>query len=67
VGLSVLVMLLSILIAIISGIFLSKRLIKPIIELRDAAEKIGKGQLSLTIDIEANNEMAILRTALKRW
>jgi two-component system, cell cycle sensor histidine kinase and response regulator CckA len=54
------VMLLSLILAIISGIFLSRRLTKPVIELRDATEKIGKGQLSLEIDIHSNNEIGDL-------
>jgi two-component system, cell cycle sensor histidine kinase and response regulator CckA len=58
--LSVLAMLLNIAIAITFGIYLSRRLTKPIIELRDATEKIGKGHLSLTIDIHSNNEIGDL-------
>ncbi len=54
------VMLLSLILAIISGVFISKRLTKPVIELRDAAKKIGKGQLSLDIDIHSNNEIGEL-------
>ncbi len=48
------VMLLSLILAVISGLFLSRRLTKPVIELRDAAKKIGKGQLSLEIDIQSD-------------
>ncbi|NLA74276.1 MAG: response regulator [Deltaproteobacteria bacterium] len=54
------VMLLSLVFAVISGVFLSRRLTKPVIELRDATEKIGKGQLSLDIDISSNNEIGDL-------
>ncbi len=54
------VMLLSLILAVISGVFLSRRLTKPVIELRDAAKKIGKGQLSLEIDIRSNNEIGDL-------
>jgi len=64
--LSGLVMLLSIIIAIISGVYLSRRLTKPIIELRDAAEKIGKGQLSLKIDINSNNEIGDLAASFNK-
>jgi two-component system, cell cycle sensor histidine kinase and response regulator CckA len=64
--LSVLVMLLNIFIAIISGVYLSRRLTKPIIELRDATEKIGKGQLSLTIDIPSNNEIGDLAASFNK-
>lgn len=65
-GLSILSMLLSIIIAIISGVYLSKRLTKPVIELRDAAEKIGKGQLSLEIDISSNNEIGDLAASFSK-
>jgi two-component system, cell cycle sensor histidine kinase and response regulator CckA len=64
--LSILVMLLNIIIAIISGVYLSKRLTKPIIELRDATEKIGKGQLSLAIDIDSNNEIGDLAASFNK-
>lgn len=60
------VMLLSLAIAIISGVFLSRRLTKPVIELRDAAEKVGKGQLSLAIDIKSNNEIGDLASSFNR-
>ena len=64
--LSGLVMLLSIIFAIISGVFLSRRVTKPIIELRDATEKIGKGQLTLKIDIKSNNEIGDLATSFNK-
>jgi two-component system, cell cycle sensor histidine kinase and response regulator CckA len=64
--LSVLVMLLNLIIAIISGVYLSKRLTKPIIELRDATEKIGQGELSLTIDIHSNNEIGDLAASFNK-
>ncbi len=54
------VMLVSLILAVISGVFLSRRVTKPVIELRDAAKKIGKGQLSLEIDIRSNNEIGDL-------
>ena len=64
--LSGLVMLLSIILAIISGIFLSRRVTKPIIELRDATEKIGKGQMTLKIDIKSDNEIGDLATSFNK-
>jgi two-component system, cell cycle sensor histidine kinase and response regulator CckA len=64
--LSASVMLLSIIIAIISGVYLSRRLTKPIIELRDATEKIGMGQLSLTIGIHSNNEIGDLAASFNK-
>ncbi|MBN2417786.1 MAG: response regulator [Deltaproteobacteria bacterium] len=64
--LSGLAMLLSIIIAVISGVYLSRRLTKPVIELRDAAEKIGKGQLTLAIDISARNEIGDLAASFNK-
>ena len=64
--LSGLVMLLSIILAIMSGVFLSRRVTKPIIELRDATEKIGKGQLTLKIDIDSKNEIGDLATSFNK-
>jgi two-component system, cell cycle sensor histidine kinase and response regulator CckA len=64
--LSVLVMLLNIIIASVSGVYLSRRLTKPIIELRDATEKIGKGQLSLTINTRSNNEIGDLAASFNK-
>jgi two-component system cell cycle sensor histidine kinase/response regulator CckA len=64
--LSGLVMLLSIILAIISGVFLSRRVTKPIIELRDATKKIGKGQLNLKIGIKSNNEIGDLAMSFNK-
>ena len=64
--LSGLVMLLSIMSAIALGIFLSRRMTKPIIELRDATEKIGKGQLTSKIDIKSKNEIGDLATSFNK-
>jgi two-component system cell cycle sensor histidine kinase/response regulator CckA len=64
--LSGLVMLLSIISAIALGIFLSRRMTKPIIELRDATEKIGKGQLTSKIDIKSNDEIGDLATSFNK-
>ncbi len=64
--LSGLAMLFSITLAVISGIYLAKKLIKPIIELRDATEKIGKGDLSLKIDINSKNEIGELAAGFNR-
>ncbi len=64
--LSGLAMFFSIVLAIISGVYLSRKLINPVIELRDATEKIGKGELSLKIDIDSKNEIAELAVSFNR-
>lgn len=64
--LSGLVMLFSIILSIISGVYLSRRLTKPIIALRDATEKIGKGELSLKIDINSNDEIGDLAASFNK-
>jgi len=64
--LSGLVMLLSIILAIVLSIFLSRRMTKPIIELRDATKKIGKGQLTSKIDIKSKNEIGDLATSFNK-
>jgi signal transduction histidine kinase len=61
--LSLLAMLLSFVLAIVAGIFLSKRITKPIITLRDAAVKIGRGSLDTEIKINKNNEIGDLASA----
>jgi two-component sensor histidine kinase/HAMP domain-containing protein len=58
--LSILVMIFSFILAIVSGIFLSKRITRPIIELRDAAKKIGQGHMTTKIDITSKNEIGEL-------
>ena len=61
--LSGLVILLSIFLSIVSGIYISRRVTRPIIQLRDATEKIGKGQLTSKIDIKSNNEIGDLASS----
>lgn len=64
--LSVLVIIISIILAIAVGSHISKRLIKPIIKLRNATEKIGKGQLFLKTDINSNNEIGDLAASFNK-
>lgn len=64
--LSVLVMVLSFTLAIVAGVFLSRRMTKPIIELRDATEKIGKGQLTTKINIKSKNEIGELAASFNK-
>jgi two-component system cell cycle sensor histidine kinase/response regulator CckA len=61
--LSLLVILSVVVLSVISGFFLSKRVTQPIIELRDATKKIGQGQLDLRIDIQSDNEIGDLASS----
>jgi PAS domain S-box-containing protein len=64
--LSGLVILLSIALAVLSGVYISRRVTKPIIEFRNASAKIGKGEFSSKIDIETNNEIGELATSFNK-
>ena len=61
-----LIMLLSFALAIIAGIYLSKRITKPIISLRDAAVRIGEGRLDTQIEIKKNDEIGDLAAAFNQ-
>jgi len=58
--LSVIAMLASFVFAALSGIYLAGRITSPVIKLRDAAEKVGKGDLTAGIKIESKNEIGEL-------
>ncbi|MBN1392193.1 MAG: HAMP domain-containing protein [Sedimentisphaerales bacterium] len=60
------IILLSFALAIIAGIYLSKRITKPIISLRDAAVKIGQGRLDTKIEIKKNDEIGDLASAFNQ-
>jgi signal transduction histidine kinase len=60
---SLLVIVLSALIAAIAGFFLSRRITRPILELKDVAKKIGAGDLSARSDIVSTNEIGELAAA----
>jgi PAS domain S-box-containing protein len=61
-----LIMLLSFALAIIFGIFLSKRIAKPIISLRDAVVRIGEGRLDTQIEIKKKDEIGDLAAAFNQ-
>jgi len=61
-----LIILLSFALAIIFGVFLSKRIAKPIISLRDAAVRIGEGKLDTRIEIEKKDEIGDLAAAFNQ-
>ena len=60
------IMLLSLVLAIVAGIYLSKRITKPIIGLRDAAIKIGQGELDTKIDVKSRDEIGELAGAFRQ-
>ncbi len=63
---SALVILLSFALAIVFGIYLSKRITKPIIDLRDATRKISKGNLEVKIESKSKDEIGQLSRAFDR-
>jgi len=63
---SVLIMLLSFALAITFGVFLSERIAKPIISLRDAAVRIGEGRLDTQIEIKKKDEIGDLAAAFNQ-
>ena len=52
--------------AVIIGILISDCISKPILELRNAIDKIDKGNLDVQIDVKKNNELGQLVTAFNR-
>lgn len=63
---SVSIVFVSFILAIIFGVYLSKKIIKPIIGLRDAAVKIGEGRLDTQIEIEKQDEIGDLAAAFNQ-
>ncbi len=57
---SVLILFLSFALAIVVGIYLSRRITKPIVSLRDAAIRIGEGKLDTQIEIKTKDEIGDL-------
>lgn len=55
--------ILSVILALVLGVYLSKRITKPIINLRDAALRIGGGELDIKIEIKTNDEIGDLAKA----
>jgi two-component system sensor kinase FixL len=63
---SVLILLLSFALAIVAGIYLSRRITKPIVSLRDAAIKIGEGKLDTQIEVHTRDEIGDLAGAFNQ-
>lgn len=63
---SIIVMVFSLVLALIISIFISKRITRPIIELKDAAKIISKGKLDTEIRNSSNNEIGELAAAFNQ-
>jgi nitrate/nitrite-specific signal transduction histidine kinase len=57
------ILVFSLVLTILAGLYLSKRITKPIINLRDAALSISKGNLDTNIDIKSGDEIEQLAQA----
>jgi methyl-accepting chemotaxis protein len=66
IGLSALTMLISFFLAILAGLYLSKRITRPIISLRNAAAEIGEGRLDTKIEVKTRNEIGELASAFNQ-
>jgi methyl-accepting chemotaxis protein len=60
IGLSLLVILLNFILAIITGLYLSKMITRPLVKLKDAAKEISSGKLDAKIQIESKDEIGDL-------
>ncbi len=63
---SALSMFIILLLAIFAGIYLSRKITKPLIDLKNAAIEIGKGSLSTKIDITTKDEIGELAQAFNQ-
>lgn len=64
--LSLLIILLCFLIAVAAGIYLSKKITKPIIDLNSATRRISQGNLDTRIDVKSNNEIGELASSFNQ-
>jgi methyl-accepting chemotaxis protein len=65
-GLSLLIMLMGIASAVFAGMYLSRRITRPIIILRDAAVEVGKGKLNTQIEVRSKNEIGELANSFSQ-
>ena len=63
---SALIVLLGISLAIVTGMYLSRRITRPIIGLRDTAIKIGQGMLDTQIEVRSRDEIGELAGAFRQ-
>ncbi|MDD5155904.1 MAG: PAS domain-containing protein [Candidatus Omnitrophica bacterium] len=64
--LSVAVLILSIILAVMFAIFISKRITRPIIKLNDATIKISKGDLDTRIEVKSEDEVGELAASFNQ-
>ena len=63
---TVIIVIFTIILTVAMGFFLSKRITHPIINLRDAAEKIRQGDLNTRIDIRSDDEIGQLASSFNQ-
>jgi signal transduction histidine kinase/CheY-like chemotaxis protein len=63
IGVTMLVLALGIVAAFLASLLLARRLAKPILLLRDGAQRLGSGDLSAKIEIESRDEIQSVATA----
>ncbi|MCB9646390.1 MAG: HAMP domain-containing protein [Deltaproteobacteria bacterium] len=56
----------SLLAALVAGFFLSRRLTRPILELSDAARRVGAGDLTVTLEPRSDDEVGALTRVFNR-
>ena len=64
--LSVFIMLLCFVLAVAAGIYLSKKITRPIIDLRNATQKISNGDMNTQIEFLSNDEIGELATSFNQ-
>jgi signal transduction histidine kinase/DNA-binding response OmpR family regulator len=64
--LSFLIMLLCFIIAVIAGIYLSKKITRPIIDLNAATRRISQGNLDSRIEVQSNDEIGELASSFNQ-
>jgi signal transduction histidine kinase/CheY-like chemotaxis protein len=63
IGVTILVLTLGIAAACVAALLLAQRLAKPILQLRDGAQKFGSGDLSAKIDVQSGDEIQSVAAA----
>ena len=63
IGVTILVLALGIGAASLAALLLARRLAKPILQLRDGAQRLGSGDLSAKIDVQSRDEIQSVATA----
>ncbi len=59
-------MLLSFALALVAGVYLAKRITKPVIDLRDAAGRIGQGKMDTRIEVKSRDEIGQLAASFNQ-